>query len=113
VETIARRIATLVIAAGLVAGIHPVTSGRSQTSTPASPLASLVDSIVGSEDESGASADLTAAAFAERLKTIKALLEQLRKIDRHPLSFDDGLDLRFAETILVGRELSQERMQFW
>lgn len=57
--------------------------------------------------------DLTPQQFAGQLTRTKAQLEALRAIDPAQLSPDDALDRRFAESILVGRELEQERMRRW
>ncbi len=55
------------------------------------------------------SLDLSAAAFGRKLKTTSAKLQRLRAIDRRPLTGDDLLNYRFAESLLVGQVLAQQR----
>ena len=57
--------------------------------------------------------DLSAASFAKQLEETRGYLIRLRQIDRSKLSLDDVIDWRFAESILIGRELAQSRMQYW
>ncbi len=56
------------------------------------------------------SLDLSAAAFRRKLKATSARLRSLRAIDRNGLEGDDLLNYRFAESLLVGQVLEQERM---
>ncbi len=57
--------------------------------------------------------DLSAASFARQLASTKALLKELGAIDRAQLNKDESIDLRFAESILLGRQLAQQNMQRW
>ena len=57
-----------------------------------------------------ASLDLSAGAFRRKHKTTSAKLQRLRAIDRNALQGDDLLNYRFAESLLVGQLLEQERM---
>ena len=57
-----------------------------------------------------ASLDLSAGAFRRKLETTSAKLRRLRAIDRNALKGDDLLNYRFAESLLVGQVLEQERM---
>ncbi|MEO7206450.1 MAG: DUF885 family protein [Steroidobacteraceae bacterium] len=56
------------------------------------------------------SLDLSAGAFRSALKTTSAKLQRLRAINRDALDGDDLLNYRFAESLLVGQVLAQERM---
>lgn len=56
------------------------------------------------------SLDLSAAAFRRKLDMTSAKLKRLRAIDRKLLTGDDLLNHRFAESLLVGQVLEQERM---
>ena len=56
------------------------------------------------------SLDLSAGAFRRKLKTTSAKLRRLRAIDRKVLAGDDLLNYQFAESLLVGQVLEQERM---
>jgi uncharacterized protein (DUF885 family) len=76
-------------------------------------LAAFIDEFVGEGRPQQAGGDLSAAYFADQLKQTKASLDRLRAIDRTKLSADENIDWRFAESVLAGRELAQERMQFW
>lgn len=57
--------------------------------------------------------DMSASYYAEQLKDTKAQLNQLREIDPDELKGDDLIDWKFAQSILVGRELEQEKMMPW
>jgi uncharacterized protein (DUF885 family) len=57
--------------------------------------------------------EMSATYFAEELKNTKDQLQRLRKIDNTQLSGDDLIDWKFAQSILVGRELEQEKMMPW
>ena len=56
---------------------------------------------------------MSAASFEAALKKTKDQLIRLRSIDTARLTGDDLIDWKFAQSILVGRELEQERMQPW
>lgn len=55
------------------------------------------------------SLDLSAGAFRRKLATTSAKLQLLRAIDRKLLTGDALLNYRFAESLLVGQLLEQER----
>ena len=57
--------------------------------------------------------EMSAASFEAALKKTKDQLTRLRSIDTARLTGDDLIDWKFAQSILVGRELEQERMQPW
>jgi uncharacterized protein (DUF885 family) len=57
--------------------------------------------------------EMSAVSFEAALKRTKDQLTQLRSIDTTQLTGDDLIDWKFAQSILVGRELEQERMQPW
>lgn len=57
--------------------------------------------------------EMSAASFDAALKKTKDQLTELRSIDTTQLAGDDLIDWKFAQSILVGRELEQERMQPW
>ncbi len=75
-------------------------------------LTAFVDEFI-QERESGRVADLSQRSFTEALQRTQQLLARLREIDRNRLAFDDQIDWRFAESILLGRELEQEQMRKW
>jgi uncharacterized protein (DUF885 family) len=102
-----------VISAGILATVSVGTSGKQQAGGGSTELLALVDDLVGQGGVGAAAGDLGVEAFAEQLKRTKAQLARCRGINRGGLSVDDALDVRFAESVLVGRELSQERMQYW
>jgi uncharacterized protein (DUF885 family) len=60
-----------------------------------------------------ATSNLSAQSFAVDLSSTRALIKQLQAIDRTQLTKDESIDLRFAESILLGRELSQGSMERW
>jgi len=57
--------------------------------------------------------EMSEASFKEQLDKTKEQLKNLRSIDTSRLSFDEKIDWKFAQSILAGRELEQEKMQFW
>ncbi len=57
--------------------------------------------------------DMSAATYAAELSKIKEQLKKLRSIDASQLKGDDLIDWKFAESLLVGRELEYEKMQPW
>jgi len=56
---------------------------------------------------------MSTASFAAALQKTKDQLIQLRAIDKTALTGDDLIDWKFAQSILVGRELDQEKYQPW
>ena len=61
----------------------------------------------------GGGVDLSAKSFADAAANTRSALDRLRSIDRAGLSPDERIDWRFAESILQGRLLSQERVESW
>ncbi len=57
--------------------------------------------------------DLSKKSFDESLAKTKEQLTALRAIDPAQLTGDDLVDWKFAQSLLVGRELEQESMQPW
>ena len=53
--------------------------------------------------------DFSAKAFEQERKTTSAMLKRLRAIDRRRLAGDDLINCRFAESLLAGQELDQDR----
>src|SRR5258708_4417799 len=64
-------------------------------------------------DTEGLVKEMSAASFNEELKKTKDQLRLLRNIDPALLSGDDLIDWKFAQSILVGRKLQQERIKPW
>lgn len=77
-------------------------------------LTGFIDANFSHDEEVGPiSSDLSASHFQDELEHTKALLAQLRSIDNQSLEGDDLIDWKFAQSILVGKELEQEKMQPW
>ena len=57
--------------------------------------------------------DMGAGTFAKRLDAQRALLKDLQAIDRKALTFDQGIDYRFLESILKTNVLKGERVKRW
>lgn len=70
----------------------------------------FVDRFLNEPDHVG---DLSPAAFGEDLARTRTRLAELRAIDASQLSPDEALDRRFAETLLVRREIDQAQMRRW
>lgn len=56
---------------------------------------------------------MSTESFQRALQKTKAQLAKLRSIDTAALKGDDLIDWKFAQSILVGRELDQEQRQPW
>jgi uncharacterized protein (DUF885 family) len=59
------------------------------------------------------SRDMSAESFARDLGKRRAILQALRDIDRDTLSFDQDIDYRFLESILVSTIAEAEQVQRW
>jgi uncharacterized protein (DUF885 family) len=57
--------------------------------------------------------DLSRKSFHQDLDKTKAQMKQLYEIDSSQLSGDDLIDWKFANSLLAGRELEQEKMLPW
>lgn len=75
---------------------------------PAARLQAFLEEFARAESQE-TSLDLSAAAFRRKLNTTSAKLQRLRAIGRNSLQGDDLLNYRFAESLLVGQMLAQER----
>jgi uncharacterized protein (DUF885 family) len=101
--------------AGASATLHwmPLSLGQS-ASVASQQLQVVLDQMHGGGGYSdNASSDLSAQSFAAELSSTRALIKQQEAIDHTQLSKDESIDLRFAESILQGRELSQGSMERW
>jgi uncharacterized protein (DUF885 family) len=92
--------------------------GEEKSATPAGsasvPLKTLLDQMHGGGGYGEhSSSDLSVASFAQELAATQALLKQADAIDRAQLTKDETIDLRFATSILRGRELAQASMERW
>ena len=111
------RIKALVLTLVLIVLVHPTTIRLRSQSNAAEDLKAFIDDFVGADRPGGGGPgvgrDMSAAAFVQQLDRTKQQLARLRAIDHARLTGDDLIDWRFAESILVGRELAQERIQAW
>jgi hypothetical protein len=57
--------------------------------------------------------DMSAAAFAQRLETQKALLRDLERLDRSKLAFEQDIDFQFLQGILRANVREEETVQRW
>ncbi len=76
-------------------------------------LATFLTEFVAAKEEDGSLQEMSSAFFDAELQKTKDRLAKLREIDPSKLSGDDLVDWKFAQSILVGRELQQEKMQPW
>jgi len=104
------------LAAGLLVGASPVAralAAGNVASGAAARLNAFLDEFATAEGPAGgsqqSSLDLSAAAFRRKLQATSARLQRLRAIDRSALRGDDLLNYRFAESLLVGQILEQQR----
>ena len=110
---ITRRMTRWVVALCLMLSMY--CSPRPQADDAAIQLADFITAFSSQNEYYGSNEvhDMAATTYAEELKTIKNQLTQLRAIDRTKLRGDDLIDWKFAESLLVGRELEYEKMQPW
>ena len=66
-----------------------------------------------SDEDEPVTYDLSADYFKNELARTKEQLTALRKIDTSNLTGDNLIDWKFAHSILIGRELDQEKMVPW
>ena len=99
-------------AAGLASGFARRVRAQPAPESAASQLAAFIDAFT-SAPQAETPSDLSAASFAKELAATRASLAKLRAIDPASLTADDRIDRKFAESILVGRELQQAKMQPW
>jgi uncharacterized protein (DUF885 family) len=86
-----------------------------KTVTPTDQLAQFLDTFSSSPGRGRKKPDddLSKSSFDAALTKTKEQLATLRAIDTTELKGDDLIDWKFAQSILVGRELEQEKMQAW
>lgn len=73
----------------------------------------ITEFTTGSSNQGAVTNEMSAAYFAKQLSDTKSQLKQIREIDETQLEGDDLIDWKFAQSILVGRELEQEKMMPW
>ncbi len=76
-------------------------------------LKSFVSDLTPSRGRGPADDSMSVASFEAALQKTKHQLATLRMIDTAMLKGDDKIDWKFAESILVGREIEQEKLQAW
>lgn len=86
-----------------------------KTVTPTDQLAQFLDTFSSSPGRGHKKPDddLSKSSFDAALTKTKEQLATLRAIDTAQLKGEDLIDWKFAQSILVGRELEQEKMQSW
>ena len=106
----------VVLALALAAGTH-LAGGQATSDATLNPqFEQLVDRYLRDVRGVGggvAPRDLSAASFAGSLEVRRALLKDLQAIDRQTLSFDQGIDHRFLESILKSDILWDEQVKRW
>ena len=76
-------------------------------------LTEFIKEFVAARETDVGTSEMSAAYFAKELLGTKDQLKTLRTIDFSKLSGDNLIDWKFAQSILIGRELQQEKMQSW
>ena len=94
---------------GLIILAASVGSGQPSGSAA---LDAFIDDFVASSGR-GSVRDYSARSFGEEAERTRNQLTALRAIDRSALSPDEQIDWRFAESILLGRSIEEERIQSW
>ena len=88
----------LVFAVGLI--------GTLSAQSPQSPASAALDAVINAALTRPARGTTPAAAPSDARTTAADLLTRLRAIDASKLTFDENIDRRFLETILVGRVIA-------
>ncbi|CAN5610995.1 hypothetical protein BH23ACI1_BH23ACI1_06220 [soil metagenome] len=110
-------LAAALAAAGWLAvfvGGPPAQAQGQQALNPA--FEQLVDRYLGGGRRAGDRQDpddMSAASFAHQLDTQRALLKDLRAIDRGTLTFDQDIDYRFLQSLLEGDIIQGENVTRW
>ena len=109
------RLAGIGVATQLMpASLRTANAQSSSPATPSEQLQTLLQKMGGGGEYIGATiSNLSAETFAKELAQTRALMTQLNAIDRTALTKDESIDLRYAESILWGRELAQADMERW
>lgn len=97
---------------GLTSSLREHVQANRTVDEGSSQLAAFIDEFT-SASRTDAPSDLSAASFAKDLAATRTALTRLRAIDPATLNVDDRIDRKFAESILVGRELQQAKVQSW
>ncbi len=84
-----------------------------QENSSSGKLRVFIDEFVTSKVEAASKSEMNAAFFLLQLQKTKGQLATLRSIDPLELKGDDLIDWKFAQSILAGRELQQEKMLPW
>lgn len=91
---------------------EPAAEAASTDSQASRELAAFIDGFAQERDR-GAVRDLSESSLTQALDRTREQLARLRAIDTGALDFDERIDWRFAESVLAGRELEQDRMHGW
>lgn len=97
----------------LLIGCRPSTENKDAHAT--TQLQTFLDGFLDSAPRGRRQPDdsLSKESFDRSLAKTKAQLVQLRAIDTSQLKGDDLIDWKFAQSILAGREVEQEKIQAW
>jgi uncharacterized protein (DUF885 family) len=104
---------TLLLAVIFVLGCTPTQEVNSDQASKK--LAEFIDAFSPSpgRNRRALGDELSKDSFDQTLREIKEQLAVLRAIDTTQLEGDDLIDWKFAHSLLIGRELEQERIQPW
>ena len=99
----------------LIWGCSPVNDNSEKERAAVAKLAEFVNTMSPSRGrgQGMGMSDMSAGSWAKTLQTTREQLSTLRSIDSASLHGDDLIDWKFAQSILVGRELDQSAIQPW
>ncbi|HAC25424.1 MAG TPA: hypothetical protein DCE81_10955 [Cytophagales bacterium] len=102
------------IAAGICLALLACQPAKKQRTSDAGEVQKLNDLIAklkggGSRLSGGEAQDMSAASFAKLLANLQEQLQNLRQLDTAKLAGADLVDWKFAQSILAGKVLEQER----
>jgi uncharacterized protein (DUF885 family) len=108
-----RRVAALAIGSLLLIGLPPSPASAQAGLDPR--FEALIDRylIEVRGIESRKPSDMSAQSFADDLARRREILQALRGIDRNRLNFDQDIDYRFLESILVSSIAEREQVKRW
>jgi uncharacterized protein (DUF885 family) len=76
-------------------------------------LAAFIETMPGRRYDATEPRDLSSTYFGTQLKATKERLAKLRQIDTTKLTPAERIDWKFAQSLLMGAEIDQERIQSW
>lgn len=104
------KISVTLLVVTLLVGCTPAEKKSGEATTQ---LQIFLEEFNSFDEQDRRATDMSAATFEAEHQSTLARLTKLRAIDTAQLQGDDLIDWKFAQSILVGQLLEQERLQSW